>query len=133
MKKTTIFFIVRLLLLILYGATSWAGQHEFNEGIEILEFKVDTKNIDQIIKADKSIWTDYLTKNPSFEEKYIGINPEKPDHLYVVIHWKTWKGWKNIPQKELNNLQKVSDKRLGDRIQLINSTSLMSYTEYKKN
>ena len=112
MKKTTIFFIVRLLLLILYGATSWAGQHEFNEGIEILEFKVDKKNIDQIIKADKSIWTDYLTKNPSFEEKYIGINP-KNQTIYMLLYiGKHGKGGKIFHKKNLIICKKYQIKDL---------------------
>tara|TARA_B100001093_G_scaffold520228_2_gene613802 strand:- start:114 stop:254 length:141 start_codon:yes stop_codon:yes gene_type:complete len=45
MKKNLIIHIILLFILILYGANSWASEHKFNEGIEILEFKVDAKNI----------------------------------------------------------------------------------------
>lgn len=118
-------------LLISYSTITLAiakNSQFFHNGVELLIFKTDPQKMKQIIRVDHELWTKYLSQYGAFRAKQVGINPDKPGYLYIIINWDSYNEWKSIPKKNIEKFTKQANKiiyeKTGAKLELIKSIDL---------
>ena len=90
--------------------------------IEWLKFRVSPNLREEFLELDQQIWTNKLKTCPGFLGKEVWLNPEKLDEVIILIHWQTRQEWKNIPQEELDQIEKQFNQKMqGKNYQMIES------------
>ena len=90
--------------------------------IEWLKFRVSPNLREEFLELDQQIWTNKLKTCPGFLGKEVWLNPEKLDEVVILIHWQTRQEWKNIPQEELDRIEKQFNQKMqGKNYQMIES------------
>ena len=69
--------------------------------IELLKVLVEPTLQAQYIELDRQIWTSLLASYPGFVKKEVWKNPNLPDEICFVIHWKSKEQWERIPLEVL--------------------------------
>ena len=88
--------------------------------IEWLVFKIAPEAREKFIEKDREIWSPLLAKYPGFLSKEIWLDPEKSDHLTIVIRWQTRQQWKAVPTDILEATEQNFAKAMGkDRYEMI--------------
>ena len=62
------------------------------------------------MRIEHAITTNFLKKYPFFRAKQVGINPEKPGYIYILIEWDSYNKWKAISTKDIAEFTKYVDK-----------------------
>lgn len=90
--------------------------------IEWLKFRVSPNLREEFLEIDQQIWTNKLKTCPGFLGKEVWINPERLDEVVILIRWQTREEWKNIPQSQLDTLEKQFNQKMqGKNYQMIES------------
>jgi uncharacterized protein (TIGR03792 family) len=90
--------------------------------IEWLKFRVSPDLREEFLEIDQQIWTNKLKTRPGFLGKEVWLNPDRMDEVIMFIRWQTREEWKNIPQEELNIIEKqFAQKMQGKKYQMIES------------
>ena len=119
--------VQRLLLFLLLGPASCFAQQmptaepiSSHDAVEYLIFRVDPDRVDEFIRLENEVWTHGLRQQTGFISKDIWVNESKPSEVSVIIHWKDFDSWKNIPKEVSDQLTQQFDERFGaDDYQLI--------------
>ena len=90
--------------------------------IEWLKFRVSPNLREKFLEIDQQIWTNKLKNCSGFLGKEVWLNPNRMDEVIMLIRWQSREEWKNIPQKELDKIEKqFAQKMQGKKYQMIES------------
>lgn len=93
--------------------------------IELLKVKVPPEQREKYIQKDAEIWTSALAQYPGFLGKEVWINSQDATEVVLVIHWATRQQWKEIPQAELEVIERKFTQALGT------SYPIVEFSEYQ--
>lgn len=74
--------------------------------IEWLKFRVSPDIREKFLAVDQQIWTNQLQNYPGFLGKEIWFHPQRVDEIVFIIRWQTREQWKNIPQVQLDKIDR---------------------------
>ena len=72
---------------------------------EELRLKIPSDYKEEWLEAEKNIWEPWLSKKDGFLARQIFWDKEKEEAL-ILVNWKNKKLWKNIPEKEVYQIQR---------------------------
>jgi uncharacterized protein (TIGR03792 family) len=82
--------------------------------IELLKFHVLPEDREKFLKLDEQIWTPALAKYEAFLSKEIWLNPNLPEQIIIVVHWRSFQEWKAIPHEILEETEKTFSQAMGE-------------------
>ncbi|MEM8604421.1 MAG: TIGR03792 family protein [Cyanobacteria bacterium P01_H01_bin.121] len=118
----------RLTLAIAIGCFAWvispasAVQAVPVSVVEWLQVEVPLAEQAAYLEAETAIWTGSLKDFPGFEGKEIWQDPQQPDSLTVVIHWRSQADWDAIPGAVVEAAEQAFSDRLGKEYSLTVTT-----------
>ena len=87
--------------------TNALPMNELNKNIvEELRLNVPSKYKETWLKAEEEVWEPWLSKQDGFLGRQIFYN-QKTGEALLLVKWKNKKLWKNIPDEEVNKIQKI--------------------------
>ena len=111
-----IFILFILLIVFLIGEASFASvsyppSFEMPEGtiIEHLRLNVPKSDLEAWIFAEKNSWEPWLSKKSGFLGRQLLWDQQKQEAI-LLITWESREKWKNIPNSEIDSVQKHFEK-----------------------
>ena len=104
-------FFVLLLVTIIFQSNLpnvfALPMNKSNENIvEELRLSVPIKYKETWLKAEEEVWEPWLSKQNGFLGRQIFYN-QKSGEALLLVKWKNRKVWKNIPDEEVDKMQKI--------------------------
>ena len=107
------FFLVLWSLSCTGQETPVAETKSARDAVEYLVFQVEPDRVDEFVRLENEIWTNELMRQDGFISKDIWINESKPGEVSVIIYWKDFESWKNIPKEVTEKLTRQFDDQFG--------------------
>ncbi len=112
-KKLSFFYVFLIgLWIILFWKIDMARsdyQHfpsaQDSRVVEHLRLHVSKENLQAWLEAEKASWAPWLSQKPGFIGRQMFWD-EQREEATLLITWATRDQWKNIPQPEINAVQK---------------------------
>ena len=104
-------FFILLLVFIIFQSnptkTFALPMNKLNKNIvEELRLSVPLEYKEAWLKAEEEVWEPWLSKQDGFLGRKIFYN-QKSGEALLLVKWKNRKLWKNIPDEEVNKIQKI--------------------------
>ena len=110
-EKLNRFWLILILLIILlfqinYQKANALTMENYQSGqiVEELRLSVPSELKETWLKAEKTFWEPWLSKQKGFMGRQIFWNKEREEAL-ILVKWEDRKLWKNIPTQEVNEIQ----------------------------
>ena len=109
-------FCVLLLVTIIFQSNLpnvfALPMNKSNENIvEELRISVPIKYKETWLKAEEEVWEPWLSKQNGFLGRQIFYN-QKSGEALLLVKWKNRKVWKNIPDEEVDKMQKIYEENV---------------------
>ena len=109
-------FFVLLLVTIIFQSNLTnvfaLPMNKSNENIvEELRISVPIKYKETWLKAEEEVWEPWLSKQNGFLGRQIFYN-QKSGEALLLVKWKNRKVWKNIPDEEVDKMQKIYEENV---------------------
>ena len=116
LKKLFKKFFVLLLVTIIFQSNLTnvfaLPMNKSNENIvEELRLSVPIKYKETWLKAEEEVWEPWLSKQNGFLGRQIFYN-QKSGEALLLVKWKNRKVWKNIPDEEVDKMQKIYEENV---------------------
>ena len=116
LKKLFKKFFVLLLVTIIFQSNLTnvfaLPMNKSNENIvEELRISVPIKYKETWLKAEEEVWEPWLSKQNGFLGRQIFYN-QKSGEALLLVKWKNRKVWKNIPDEEVDKMQKIYEENV---------------------
>ena len=114
-NQTKAFFVLLLVFIIFQTNSTYAFAHQMNKSDEIiveeLRLSVPLKYKETWLNAEEEVWEPWLLKQDGFLGRQIFYN-QKTGEALLLVKWKNRKLWKNIPDGEVNKIQKIYEENV---------------------
>ena len=111
-EKLNRFWLILILLIILlfqinYQKANALTMENYQSGqiVEELRLSVPSELKETWLKAEKTFWEPWLSKQKGFMGRQIFWDKQKQEAL-ILVNWESKKLWKSIPMSEVNVIQK---------------------------
>ena len=116
LKKLFKKFFVLLLVTIIFQSNLpnvfALPMNKSNENIvEELRISVPIKYKETWLRAEEEVWEPWLSKQNGFLGRQIFYN-QKSGEALLLVKWKNRKVWKNIPDEEVDKMQKIYEENV---------------------
>ena len=110
-----IFFALLFIFIISHSKTTNAIDLQMNKIdeniVEELRIKVPLEYKETWFRAEQEVWEPWLYKQDGFLGRKIFYNQKKEEAL-LLVKWKNRNLWKNIPDDEVNKMQKIYEETI---------------------
>ena len=110
-EKLNRFWLILILLIILlfqinYQKANALTMENYQSGqiVEELRLSVPFELKETWLKAEKTFWEPWLSKQKGFMGRQIFWDKQKQEAL-ILVNWESKKLWKSIPMSEVNLVQ----------------------------
>ena len=110
-EKLKRFWLILTSLIVLIFQTNFQiatalpmENHQSGQIVEELRLKVPSKFKETWLKAEKTVWEPWLSKQEGFMGRQIFWDKQKQEAL-ILVNWESKKLWKSIPMSEVNIMQ----------------------------
>ncbi len=99
-------FLIVLLFQTNYQKASALTMENYQSGqiVEELRLSVPSELKETWLKAEKTVWEPWLSKQKGFMGRQIFWDKQKQEAL-ILVNWESKKLWKSIPMSEVNVVQ----------------------------
>ena len=101
-------FLIVLLFQTNYQKASALTMENYQSGqiVEELRLSVPSELKETWLKAEKTVWEPWLSKQKGFMGRQIFWDKQKQEAL-ILVNWESKKLWKSIPMSEVNVVQET--------------------------
>ncbi len=110
-KLKRVWLLLTLLIVLLfqtnYQKATALTMENYQSGqiVEELRLSVPSELKETWLKAEKTFWEPWLSKQKGFMGRQIFWDKQKQEAL-ILVNWESKKLWKSIPMSEVNVIQK---------------------------
>ena len=110
-EKLKRFWLILISLIVLLFQTNFQiatalpmENHQSGQIVEELRLSVPSEFKETWLKAEKTVWEPWLSKQEGFMGRQIFWDKQKQEAL-ILVNWESKKLWKSIPMSEVNIMQ----------------------------
>ena len=109
-KLKRVWLLLTLLIVLLfqtnYQKATALTMENYQSGqiVEVLRLSVPSELKETWLKAEKTVWEPWLSKQKGFMGRQIFWDKQKQEAL-ILVNWESKKLWKSIPISEVNVVQ----------------------------
>ena len=120
-KLKRVWLLLTLLIVLLfqtnYQKATALTMENYQSGqiVEVLRLSVPSELKETWLKAEKTVWEPWLSKQKGFMGRQIFWDKQKQEAL-ILVNWESKKLWKSIPISEVNLVQEKFEDNIKDAL-----------------